>query len=161
MSNSKRRDFEDSKTHWLFENWPILADFLTKSFRKKIFRANFKHKPCENCKLEIYPKFGPKIQFYGPEWCFLVHTNPIDEKNRQKFFSLNKGAILLQHLPSRSDTHQALSHQNLSYIEILLYKYSNIFGTCLIKNEEEVRFKIYQRICRISRQNVFYMRILL
>ena len=108
MTNSKRLDFEDSKTHRLFENWPILADFLTKSFRKKIFRANFKHKPCENCKLEIYPKFGPKIQFYGPEWCFLVHTNPIDEKNRQKNFSLNKGAILLQHLASRSDTHQVL-----------------------------------------------------
>ena len=118
MTNSNRLDFEDSKTHRLFENWPILADFLTKSFRKKNFRANFKHKPCENCKLEIYPKFGPKIQFYGPEWCFLVHTNPIDEKNRQKFFSLNKGAILLQHLPSRSDTHQALCNGILSDLHI-------------------------------------------
>ena len=58
-------------------------------------------------------KFGPKFQFYGPEWCFLVHTNPIDEKNRQKFVLLNKGAILLQHLASRSDTHQALLKLNM------------------------------------------------
>ena len=56
----------------------------------------------------IQAKFGPKIQSYGPEWCFLVHTNPIDEKTGGKFFSLNKGAILLQHLASKSDRDQAL-----------------------------------------------------
>ena len=56
----------------------------------------------------IQAKFGPKIQSYGPKWCFLVHTNPIDEKTGENFFSLNKGAILLQHLASKSDRDQAL-----------------------------------------------------
>ena len=86
----------------------FLADFMTNSFRKNFFYSSHTMKIVKNQILPFQAKFGPKFQFYGPEWCFLVHTNPIDEKNRQKNFSLNKGAILLQHLPSRSDTHQAL-----------------------------------------------------
>ena len=99
LSNSKRRDFEDSKTLWLFENWPILADFLVNSFRKHKFLANFQHNPCENQKSRFQAKIGPKMQFYGPECRFLVQLYPIDEKNRHKKNSLHKGSICSSHLP--------------------------------------------------------------
>ena len=66
MPNSKREDFGDSKTHRLFEIWPILADFMANSFRKNVFYSTHTMKIMKNRILQFQAKFGPKF-LYGPE----------------------------------------------------------------------------------------------
>ena len=53
LTDSKRRDFEDSKTPGLFEKWAILADLMTIVSEQFFFIANFRHNPWENLKLRL------------------------------------------------------------------------------------------------------------